>query len=287
MGVKKGFLKILLVVYQAYSRVRKRLFDFDKIKRKRSSTNMTLLKIDHLTGGYSRNPVLKNISFEVDTGQIVGLIGLNGAGKSTTIKHIIGLMEAHKGFISINGKTFAEDSEAYRSQFSFIPETPILYDELTLYEHLELTAMAYGLTKKTFEKRLQPLLKEFRMEKRLKWFPAHFSKGMKQKVMIMCAFLIEPALYIIDEPFVGLDPLAINSLLEMMEKAKAQGSAILMSTHILATAERYCDSVIILHNGEIRAKGTLMQLREQFKMKDATLDDLYIQLTKEDPDEEH
>ncbi|MEC1903241.1 MULTISPECIES: ABC transporter ATP-binding protein [Bacillaceae] len=248
---------------------------------------MTLLKIDHLTGGYSRNPVLKNISFEVDTGQIVGLIGLNGAGKSTTIKHIIGLMEAHKGFISINGKTFAEDSEAYRSQFSFIPETPILYDELTLYEHLELTAMAYGLTKKTFEKRLQPLLKEFRMEKRLKWFPAHFSKGMKQKVMIMCAFLIEPALYIIDEPFVGLDPLAINSLLEMMEKAKAQGSAILMSTHILATAERYCDSVIILHNGEIRAKGTLMQLREQFKMKDATLDDLYIQLTKEDPDEEH
>jgi ABC-2 type transport system ATP-binding protein len=248
---------------------------------------MTLLKIDHLTGGYSRNPVLKDISFEVDNGQIVGLIGLNGAGKSTTIKHIIGLMEAHKGLISINGKTFADDPEAYRSQFSFIPETPILYDELTLYEHLELTAMAYGLNKETFEKRLQPLLKEFRMEKRLKWFPAHFSKGMKQKVMIMCAFLIEPALYIIDEPFVGLDPLAINSLLEMMEKAKIQGSAILMSTHILATAERYCDSFIILHNGEIRAKGTLMQLREQFGMKDATLDDLYIQLTKEDQDEEH
>ncbi|OAS83994.1 MULTISPECIES: ABC transporter ATP-binding protein [Metabacillus] len=246
---------------------------------------MTLLKIDHLTGGYTRNPVLKDISFEVDKGQIVGLIGLNGAGKSTTIKHIIGLMEAQKGKISINDNTFADDAAAYRSQFSFIPETPILYDELTLREHLELTAMAYGLDKDTFEKRLQPLLKEFRMEKRLKWFPAHFSKGMKQKVMIMCAFLIEPSLYIIDEPFVGLDPLAINSLLEMMEKAKKQGSAILMSTHILATAERYCDSFIILHNGEIRAKGTLLQLREQFGMKEATLDDLYIQLTKEDQDE--
>lgn len=246
---------------------------------------MTLLKIDHLTGGYTRNPVLKDISFEVDKGQIVGLIGLNGAGKSTTIKHIIGLMEAQKGKISINDNTFADDATAYRSQFSFIPETPILYDELTLREHLELTAMAYGLDKDTFEKRLQPLLKEFRMEKRLKWFPAHFSKGMKQKVMIMCAFLIEPSLYIIDEPFVGLDPLAINSLLEMMEKAKKQGSAILMSTHILATAERYCDSFIILHNGEIRAKGTLLQLREQFGMKEATLDDLYIQLTKEDQDE--
>ncbi len=248
---------------------------------------MTLLKVNQLTGGYTRYPVLKDVSFEINEGEIVGLIGLNGAGKSTTIKHIIGLMEAHKGQITINNKTFAEDPAAYRSQFSFIPETPILYEELTLYEHLELTAMAYGLDKKIFEERLQPLLKEFRMEKRLKWFPAHFSKGMKQKVMIMCSFLIEPALYIIDEPFVGLDPLAINSLLEMMEKAKKQGSGILMSTHILATAERYCDSFIILHNGEIRAKGTLEQLREQFGMRDATLDDLYIQLTKEEQDEEH
>ena len=248
---------------------------------------MALLKVENLTGGYTRNPVLKDISFEVDKGHIVGLIGLNGAGKSTTIKHIIGTMEAHKGQVSINGNTFAQDSAAYRSQFSFIPETPILYDELTLHEHLELTAMAYGLDKETFQKRLHPLLKEFRMEKRLKWFPAHFSKGMKQKVMIMCAFLIEPELYIIDEPFVGLDPLAINSLLEMMNKAKKQGSGILMSTHILATAERYCDSFVILHNGKIRAKGTLLQLREQFGMRDATLDDLYIQLTKEDQDEEH
>ncbi|HZH62791.1 MAG TPA: ABC transporter ATP-binding protein [Metabacillus sp.] len=247
---------------------------------------MALLKVENLTGGYTRNPVLKDISFEVEKGHIVGLIGLNGAGKSTTIKHIIGTMEAHKGQVSINGNTFALDSTAYRSQFSFIPETPILYDELTLHEHLELTAMAYGLDKETFQKRLQPLLKEFRMEKRLKWFPAHFSKGMKQKVMIMCAFLIEPELYIIDEPFVGLDPLAINSLLELMDKAKKQGSGILMSTHILATAERYCDSFVILHNGKIRAKGTLLQLREQFGMKDATLDDLYIQLTKEDQDEE-
>ncbi|APH06040.1 ABC transporter ATP-binding protein [Bacillus weihaiensis] len=246
---------------------------------------MTLLKVNELTGGYTKNPVLKNITFEVEKGQIVGLIGLNGAGKSTTIKHIIGTMEPHRGNVSINGTTFSENAEGYRSQFTFIPETPILYDELTLYEHLELTAMAYGLDKSTFEHRLQPLLKEFRMEKRLKWFPAHFSKGMKQKVMIMCAFLIEPSLYIIDEPFVGLDPLAINSLLEMMEKAKNQGSGILMSTHILATAERYCDSFVILHNGDIRAKGTLQELREQFGMNAATLDDLYIQLTKEDQNE--
>ena len=120
------------------------------------------------------------------------------------------------------------------------------------------------------------------MEKKLSWFPAHFSKGMKQKVMIMCAFLIEPSLYIIDEPFVGLDPLAIQALLELMETMKQSGAGILMSTHILATAERYCDRFIILHNGEIRAIGTLDELREQFQMSGATLDDIYLQLTKED-----
>ncbi|WLR42846.1 ABC transporter ATP-binding protein [Bacillus carboniphilus] len=246
---------------------------------------MTLLKVNDITGGYTRNPVLKGISFEINANEIVGLIGLNGAGKSTTIKHIIGLMKPHKGTISINDRTFSEDSTFYRSQFSFIPETPILYEELTLHEHLRLTAMAYGIEEKEFEKRLSPLLKEFRMEKRLKWFPAHFSKGMKQKVMIMCAFLVEPSLYIIDEPFVGLDPLAINSLLEKMDKAKQEGAGILMSTHILATAERYCDKFIILHEGEIRATGTLAELQEKFKMPGATLDDIYIQLTKEQENE--
>ncbi|MGD7010243.1 ABC transporter ATP-binding protein [Metabacillus sp. 84] len=247
---------------------------------------MTLLHVDGVTGGYTRNPVLKDVSFSVEKGQIVGLIGLNGAGKSTAIKHIIGLMEPNKGKISINGQTFDDHHEQYRQQFTFIPETPILYEEMTLYEHLELTAMAYGLSKTELDSRLAPLVKEFRMEKRLKWFPAHFSKGMKQKVMIMCAFLVEPELYIIDEPFVGLDPLAINSLLEKMDTAKQRGAGILMSTHILATAERYCDAFIILHNGEVRAKGTLSDLQREFGMSGANLDDLYIQLTKEEDYEE-
>lgn len=243
---------------------------------------MSLLQINNITGGYTRNPVLKDVSFEVKKNQIVGLIGLNGAGKSTTIKHIIGLMEPHKGSISINGKVIQEDIEGYRAQLSFIPETPILYEELTLYEHLELTALAYGLEQKIFKDRLEALLKQFRMEKKLKFFPAHFSKGMKQKVMIMCAFLVQPSLYIIDEPFVGLDPLAIKSLLELMNEMKQAGAGILMSTHILATAERYCDSFVILHNGMVKASGTLEKLQKEFNMKNASLDDIYIELTKED-----
>lgn len=241
-----------------------------------------LLQIEDLHGGYTHKNVLHGISFDVKPKEIVGLIGLNGAGKSTTIKHIIGLMQAKKGSVSINGKTFKQNTETYRKQMAYIPEMPILYDELTLYEHLKLTAMAYDVPEELFEKRLPPLLKEFRMEKKLKWFPVHFSKGMRQKVMIMCAFLLEPPLYIVDEPFVGLDPLGIQSYLQLMEEMKKNGSGVLMSTHILATAERYCDRFVILHNGKIRANGTLEELRVEFTMPGATLDDLYIQLTKEE-----
>lgn len=243
---------------------------------------MSLLSIESLTGGYTRNPVLKDISFEVNERELVGLIGLNGAGKSTTIKHVIGLMEPHHGTVKINGCSINEDKEVYRKMFTFVPETPVLYEELTLEEHLTLTAMAYGLDKTTYETRIEKLLAEFRMEKRLKWFPAHFSKGMKQKVMIMCAFLVQPSLYIVDEPFVGLDPLGIQSLLDLMKKMKDNGAGILMSTHILTTAEKYCDRFVILHEGKVRAKGTLDELRKQFSMPAASLDDLYIQLTKEE-----
>lgn len=241
-----------------------------------------LLHIENLYGGYTHKNVLHDISFDLNKGEIVGLIGLNGAGKSTTIKHIIGLMQPKKGEVLVQGKSFQNDPEAYRNQMAYIPEMPILYDELTLFEHLRLTAMAYGIEEEVFEQRLPKLLKEFRLEKKLNWFPVHFSKGMRQKVMIMCAFLIEPPLYIVDEPFVGLDPLGIQSYLQMMDSMKKQGAGVLMSTHILATAERYCDRFIILHDGKLRAEGTLEELRGEFQMPDATLDDLYVQLTKED-----
>src|SRR5699024_771876 len=159
--------------------------------------------------------MLHGISFDVYPKEIIGLIGLNVAGKSTTIKHVMGLIDPKKGQVSVNEQTFQENPKEYRNQIAYIPEMPILYEELTLYEHLRLTAMAYGLSEKVFEERLPPLLKAFRLEKRLKWFPVHFSKGMRQKVMSLCAFLIEPPLYVVDEPFVGLDPLGIQSYLDL------------------------------------------------------------------------
>jgi ABC-2 type transport system ATP-binding protein len=239
------------------------------------------LQVENVTGGYTQVPVLKNIDFSIEDGELVGLIGLNGAGKSTTIKEIIGLLQPQAGKITINGLSLKEDPEAYRKQIGYIPETPSLYEELTLKEHIEVTAMAYDIPKEVALQRAERLLKTFRLENKLEWFPANFSKGMKQKVMVLCAFLIEPSLYIIDEPFLGLDPLAINALLELMNEMKQTGASILMSTHILATAEKYCDKFILLHNGEIRAQGTLAQLQAQFDAEGASLDDLYLTLTKE------
>ncbi|MDM8212646.1 ABC transporter ATP-binding protein [Enterococcus hirae] len=242
---------------------------------------MTLI-IDHLTGGYGQMPVLDDISFQVQNGEMVGLIGLNGAGKSTTIKNIIGLLTPFKGKIAIDGETLDTHPDNYRKKIGYIPESPVLYEELTLREHIEVTAMAYDLPQEEALHRAQGLLETFRLEKRLDWFPANFSKGMKQKVMVLCAFLVDPSLFIIDEPFLGLDPLAIHALLELLDAKKSEGASILMSTHILATAEKYCDRFILLHEGQIRASGTVPELRKELGLPDADLDEIYLKLTAAD-----
>lgn len=241
---------------------------------------MTLV-VEHVTGGYGRIPVLKDITFSVKPGEMVGLIGLNGAGKSTTIKNIMGLLTPYQGKITIDGETIREGQANYRKKIGYIPESPSLYEELTLREHIELTAMAYSIPKEEAWERANHLLEVFRLANRLEWFPANFSKGMKQKVMILCAFLINPELLIIDEPFLGLDPLAIHALLELLEEQKRNGTAILMSTHILATAEKYCDRFTVLHEGTIRADGTMPELRVAFDLPDSSLDEIYVALTKE------
>ncbi|MGJ7439238.1 ABC-2 type transport system ATP-binding protein [Streptococcus equinus] len=240
-----------------------------------------MLKIENLTGGYVNIPVLKNISFEVNDGELVGLIGLNGAGKSTTINEIIGLLTPYQGQITLDGLTLANNQADYRKKIGFIPETPSLYEELTLREHLETVAMAYNLEFEAAMARAKELLKLFRLSDKLDWFPINFSKGMKQKVMIVCAFMVNPSLFIVDEPFLGLDPLAISDLTDLLAQEKAKGKAILMSTHVLDAAEKMCDRFVILHHGQVRAVGNLAELREAFGQEDASLNDIYIALTKE------
>ena len=241
-----------------------------------------MLKIENLTGGYVNIPVLKNISFEVNDGELVGLIGLNGAGKSTTINEIIGLLTPYQGQITLDGLTLANNQADYRKKIGFIPETPSLYEELTLREHLETVAMAYDLEFEAAMARAKELLKLFRLSDKIDWFPINFSKGMKQKVMIICAFMVNPSLFIVDEPFLGLDPLAISDLTDLLAQEKAKGKAILMSTHVLDAAEKMCDRFVILHHGQVRAVGNLAELREAFGQEDASLNDIYIALTKEE-----
>ncbi|MGP6138945.1 MULTISPECIES: ABC transporter ATP-binding protein [unclassified Jeotgalibaca] len=239
------------------------------------------LYITDLTGGYSAIPVLNNISFSVKAGELTGLIGLNGAGKSTTIKHIIGLMQPFAGTITINDMNIKQNPKAYRQSFAFVPETPVLYEELTFKEHIELTALAYGIEKEAAMAKAIRYIKAFRLEEKLDWFPAYFSKGMKQKVMLVCAFMVDAPVYVIDEPFLGLDPLGIYTFREIVKEKKAQGAAILMSTHVLSAAERDCDRFVVLHKGEVNQSGTLAEMQAALDMPGASLDDLYFRLTEE------
>ena len=241
-----------------------------------------LLNVERLTGGYSiGRPVLHDVSFTVQPGEMVGLIGLNGAGKSTTMKHILGLMEPQGGHIYLQGLTLMQDPEQYRAAMSYVPESPLLYEALTVREHIIWTATAYGVSKAEMEQRLEQLADMFHMKPHLDKAAQHLSKGMKQKVMLMCAFAVRPPLYVIDEPFLGLDPLGIRSLLKFMQRMKEEGAALLVSSHILSTIESYCDRFVLLHHGKVLATGTVAELRDQLAVRggqvqsDTSLEDLF------------
>ncbi|MBD2848168.1 ABC transporter ATP-binding protein [Paenibacillus sp. IB182496] len=243
----------------------------------------TVLEVKQLTGGYSpRRPVLHELSFDVRPGEMVGLLGLNGAGKSTIIKHVLGLMKPHRGEVMIRGVSLEQDPQTYRSSYGYVPETPVLYDELTVSEHLRLGGMAYDVAEPDYRARSERLLREFNMTPKREAFSGHLSKGMKQKVMIMNALLPEPPLYMIDEPFLGLDPLGIRSLLERLVQVKEAGAAVLMSSHILATLETYCDRFLVLHHGRLVAQGTLDDVRRAAAGEPDTLEEAFYRLVSEE-----
>jgi ABC-2 type transport system ATP-binding protein len=242
-----------------------------------------ILQVEKLFGGYFNNkPILHDLSFTVNPGEMIGLIGLNGAGKSTTIKHLLGLLQPQHGEIRIGGQQPKRHVHQFRSMLAYVPESPELYEELTIREHLRLSAMVYGLEEAEFERRADKLSTQFQMCDKMNSFPQQLSKGMKQKVMIMCAFLVEPPLYIIDEPFLGLDPLSMRSLLELMVSRKRDGASLLISSHILSTIEKYCDRYIVLHKGRSVATGALSELKEQAgTVREATLEDTFFALIGE------
>lgn len=240
------------------------------------------LKIKNLTGGYFATPVIKDVNLTIENGQGIGLIGLNGAGKSTTIKHILGLLRPQKGSITLDGMKITENPTKFKKKLSYIPEVPVLYPELTLKEHIELTILAYNLNPDKVWNRAHELLKQFKLDDKLDWLPIHFSKGMRQKVMIVTAFLADSDLLVVDEPFTGLDPLSVANLIKLLQQAIADQKMVLMTTHILSDAQQVVQKFAVLNKGTIEIIGTLDEIREHYGLsaKDP-FDKLYQILSQE------
>lgn len=228
---------------------------------------MDILQVQIKRAGYADNKkAIENINFSLKKGELVGLIGPNGAGKSTTIKAILGLLPEMEGKI---GPTRQD------TKYAYIPEHPVFYDELTLWEHLELAAAAYGMERCEFLDESEKLLKVFSLQKERHHLPGSFSKGMQQKVMLIIGFLIKADIYIADEPFIGLDPRATRDFLSLLKTERKRGAGVLMSTHALDTAERICNSFVLLADGKLVAQGNLAQVREICRMPGASLFDCF------------
>ena len=240
------------------------------------------LQLNKVTAGYTKVPVITDITFDVNPGEICGLIGLNGAGKSTTIKTIIGQLTPFSGRVEVAKLSILENQRRYRQSIAVIPESPVLYEELTFREHIEFVARSYNQMNEETMAHAMELVEAFRLTKQLDWFPAYFSKGMKQKVLIVCALMLDVPVYVVDEPFLGLDPLGIRTLLQVLKEKKEKGAAILMSTHVLDTAEKYCDRFIVLHEGKVIAQGDIEGLRATSNIEETSLEEIYFALTTGD-----
>ena len=233
---------------------------------------MELLNVDINHAGYSGNTdVIKNVALSVKSGELVGLIGPNGAGKSTTIKGILGLLPVMSGKVEISGEN---------RNYAYIPEQPVLYEGLTLWEHLELAAAAYEIDREVFVPKAEELLKLFRLTEVKHHLPGTFSKGMQQKVMLILGFLLEPAVYVVDEPFMGLDPRGTKDFLALLDQARAQGAGVLMCTHILDTAGKICSSFVLMNAGTVLTRGTLLEIRQQCQLPEGCLFDCFDKLVE-------
>lgn len=227
-----------------------------------------LLSVNIDEAGYAADsPVLQDIHFSVGRGELVGLIGPNGAGKSSTIRSILGVMK------NIRGECRIED-------YAYVPERPIIYERLTLWEHVQFLRSTLDVDEAAFTEQANELLERFRLTHDRHRYPESFSKGMQQKLMLVLAFLRRAACYIVDEPFMGLDPKAMKKLLQMLQSEKDRGAGILMSTHVLDTAEKICDRFVLLDGGRLIVQGTLDQIRRRSGLEDGSLLDCFDVLTE-------
>lgn len=235
-----------------------------------------MLNISHLTKTYGDKKAVDDLSLHIAPGEIYGFIGHNGAGKTTTIKSVVGILQFDEGEITIDGTSLKDDPIACKKKIAYIPDNPDLYEFMSGIKYLNFIADIFGVGAEERQERIKKYADMFELTEDLAQPISAYSHGMKQKLAIIAAWIHNPKLIIMDEPFVGLDPKASFLLKEMMRDVCAAGGAIFFSTHVLEVAEKLCDKVAIIKGGKLIRYGTMESVKG-----DDSLEEVFLELEGE------
>lgn len=232
-----------------------------------------MLQIKHLTKIYGDHKAVDDLTLHIAPGEVYGFIGHNGAGKTTTIKSVVGILPFDQGEIYIDGKSIKEDPIGCKQKIAYIPDNPDLYEYMTGIKYLNFIADIYQVDTAVRKEKIKKYADQFEITKSLEQPIATYSHGMKQKLAIISAWIHDPKLIIMDEPFVGLDPKAAHLLKTMMKEKCEDGGALFFSTHVLEVAEKLCDKIAIIKNGKLIRSGTMEEVKG-----DDSLEDVFLEL---------
>ena len=232
-----------------------------------------MLNIQHFTKTYGEKRAVDDLSLHIAPGEIYGFIGHNGAGKTTTLKAAVGILQFDAGEITIGGHSIQTEPLACKQLLAYIPDTPDLYDFMSGIQYLNFIADVFGIPAAERWARIEPYADAFELTGDLGQPISAYSHGMKQKLAIIAAWIHDPKLIIMDEPFVGLDPKAAHLLKGMMRELCDVGGAIFFSTHVLEVAEKLCDKVAIIKGGQLIRSGTMEEVKG-----DDSLEDVFLEL---------
>ena len=221
-----------------------------------------MIQIKNLSKTYNQEKkALDNVNFQIDGGEIFAFIGHNGAGKTTMIKSIVGILDFDCGDILINGKSIKDDPIGCKLEMAYVPDNPDLYENMSALDFINFVCDMYNISKDIRKENIEKYSKMFEIEDKLNNDISSFSHGMKQKVALISALSHDPKVLIMDEPFVGLDPKAVYDMKEIMKKMAKEGKTIFFSTHILDVAEKLCDRVAIIKCGKIVKIGKMKDIK--------------------------
>lgn len=243
-----------------------------------------MIEFKTVSKSYNSKQALKEVSFTIRSGEIFGLIGHNGAGKSTAIKSLVSIIEPSKGTILVDGENIATNRLAIKKKIGYVPDSPDMFLRLSAMEYWDLIAVAYEIPEEEKDKQLLKLMNLFDMVENQASIISSFSHGMRQKTFVIGALLSDPEIWVLDEPMTGLDPQAAYDLKELMRQHAAKGNIVLFSTHVLEVAQQLCDHIAILKNGEILYDGTVEEL--QAENEDQSLETIYLKMAGRTPAEE-